>query len=81
MAAAGISRRTSTGWIHGGMLLRPVKVSQGFPRDVFDRFDASTVTRPRFIAGKRSALTMLDECVDLPLRETQGVIEIGKTEA
>lgn len=65
MAAAGISRRTLTDWINTGLLPRPVKVSQGFPRGVFNRFDASAVTQARFVAAKRLEGLTIDEIVNI----------------
>ena len=53
MDAAGVSRRTIWVWIGLGLLDEPVKVSQGNPGGVFNRFPAAAVERARFIAAKR----------------------------
>lgn len=69
MDAAGVTRRTIWVWIGFGLLPSPVKVSQGNPGGVFNRFPASAVERARFIAAKRDEGLTREEILALVTAE------------
>jgi len=76
-AAAGIARRTLTDWINVGLVPKPVKVSQGFPRGVFNRFNASDIMQARFVAAKRLEGLTIEEIKKL-LESGDGFAGQGK---